>query len=155
MSREETLLEALQAKAGDRRRISIDDVWSSFRRVVRGTTGQSDARAELASLLTALNADGSVGFPKSRRGWDASVVPPLPKWIAFPQPIVEPSIQPDPRTIAWPPELLFAMDARFDRMLGDLLASKTFLSEGGRQRPMVPLRERSRRFVWVSNARNA
>jgi hypothetical protein len=44
------------------------------------------------------------------------------------------------------------MDARFDRMLGDLLASKTFLSEGGRQRPMVPLRERSLQ-IWGNEKR--
>lgn len=143
MSHTASLLEALRELAGDRRRTSIDDVWGVYRTVVRGTTGQADARAELAELLAQLGDQGEVDLPKGRNGWDESVAPPLPRWVTLRRPERERTERPDARSIAWPPELVFANDTRFDRVLDDLLAIKGFLAEGGRKRPMVPLRERS------------
>jgi hypothetical protein len=123
--------------------MELDDVWRVYRTVVRGTTGQADARAELADLLASLEVSGALRLPKGRAGWDASASPPLPKWIVLAALETLQSERPDPRSIAWPPELLFAANARPDRILDDLLAIKTFLANGGRQRPLVPLRERS------------
>jgi hypothetical protein len=49
----------------------------------------------------------------------------------------------DPESYAWAPELRFACTLRDARQLDVLLRVQRFLSEGGRQRPLVPMKERS------------
>ena len=139
---------ALQERAGPRRRVTIEDIWTLYRAQIRGSTGDTEARAELARLLTSLAEQNLAELPKGRAGWDASVEPPLPAWIALRRPsrasesdAAEPPT--DPQAIAWPPELLFAAQPRFRHMLDNLVAVKAFLADGGRTRPEVPLRERS------------
>lgn len=136
-------VDALREAASGRLRVSIADVWTVYRAQVRGTTGDSEARAELARLLAALAEEGVAELPKGRSSWDGSVEPPLPTWIALRRPGHADEPRADPGAVAWPPELMFAADPRFRHMMGELLAIKAFLADGGRTRVDVPMRERS------------
>lgn len=49
----------------------------------------------------------------------------------------------DLTSIAWEPELRFVTEARLGVAAGDLLKINAFLAEGGRGRPIVPIKERS------------
>lgn len=46
-------------------------------------------------------------------------------------------------SVAWEPELRFVTEARLGVAAGDLLKLNAFLAEGGRERPIVPIKERS------------
>lgn len=141
MSPEYRLLGAIRERVGERRHISINEVWAAYREVIRGSTGQLDARVELAALLALLAEAQELSLPKTR--WEAHVEPPLPLFIRLrEQPKQRPSF-PDPKTILWPPELEFAVELGPCRQIEELLAIKRFLSEDGRARRSVPVRERS------------
>lgn len=143
MSDPHRLLQALRAQASGRRKLVGADVWAAFRSAIRGTTGDADARPRLAELLDALAAEGSVALPRTRSGWDGTAQPPLPRWLRIVPANAAPTDRPDHRTIPWPPELAFV--SRLDRvpLLDDLLAIQRFLGRGGRERSLVPHRERS------------
>lgn len=138
------LLEAIRRHAQGRKRLGIDAVWKAFRKVIRGFTGDGEARSKLAAILTELQEEDCVRLPKSARLWDASVVPPIPRWIyvvSHDEPRTEEPV--DPAQIPWPPELAFAAKLSKNAPIAELLAIKLFLAEGGRARESVPLRERS------------
>jgi hypothetical protein len=135
------LLAAILERVGKRRHISINDVWAAYREVIRGSTGQIDARIELAALLEELAETEHLSLPTTR--WDADVNPPIPLFIRLPALTKPQSNVPDPKSILWPPELEFAVELPPSRQVEELLAIKRFLSNGGRERRSVPIRERS------------
>ncbi len=63
--------------------------------------------------------------------------------ILFGDPLEPDDSGPDPAGIAWEPELLFVLETRVGIATGDLLAMNRFLTDGGRARPVVPIKERS------------
>jgi hypothetical protein len=143
VSATEALLIALRERAGKRRRLALDDVWHVFRTVL--VIEYSDrGREALAGHLTALRDLGHLQLPQQRSLWDLTPAPPLPRWVQLAAPTPE-GAPTDHRSIAWPPELARLVDE--PRIAGDVLADllkiQRFLADGGRQRELVPLRERS------------
>lgn len=143
MNDEERLLEALRQKAGKRERLPIDVVWVAFREAIRGYTGAAEARPRLGELLEGLARRQSVVLPKGNKLWDRTADPALPDWVRVPRAGPPKAERLDHRAIPWPPELAFVASLPQVGVLDDLLAIKRFLAEGGRQRRMVPARERS------------
>lgn len=143
MKNADRLLTELGDRSGRRARIPIDVVWEAFRAVVRGYTGNIEARPRLAMILECLRENGALDVPKSRRLWDASADPPLPTWVQLVVSRRSPASEPDHRVIAWPPELAFVAKLSRAPLLDELLAIRRFLADGGRERIWVPARERS------------
>jgi len=141
----EGFIAALRERANRRKRVSIEIVWDAFRASVRGFTGDAEARPHLAALLAELEKDGALSLPNTKRRWDRSVAPALPHWVelAIPTDAGDPSRTNDHRSIAWPAEMVFVSDLRTVSNLDELLSIRSFLAEGGAERPAVPIRERS------------
>jgi hypothetical protein len=87
---------------------------------------------------------GYVSLPRSERLYDHAGAVKLPAWIDVSRavPAVEP-LPVDPASFPWAPELRFACNIREGHQLDILLRIQSFLSNGGRTRPMVPAKERS------------
>ena len=143
MSDARQLLDALRLRARHRQRLPIDTVWSAFRASIRGYTGATEARPHLGGLLQQLAARGEVTLPRGKKLWDGSADPPLPSWVAVPRDAVPSAERVDHRSIPWPPELAFVASKPQVPLLEELLAIKRFLADGGRQRRLVPAKERS------------
>jgi len=143
LSDADRLLGELEARSQGSARIQLATIWQVFRKVVRGYTGDVAARARLAELLDVLAARGAVRLPRSNGLWDRSADPPLPAWAQLVAATSRAGAAVDPRAVAWPPELAFAARAKRVPLLPELLAIQSFLAGGGRERPPVPLRERS------------
>jgi hypothetical protein len=133
----------LAVRAGSRRKLTLEAVWTAFLASVPGYLGAPDARSRLAELLQTLEAEGFLVRPRGRVHWDATGAPALPRWIRLSVSAPVSSAEGDHRMIAWAPELAFASDLARTAVHRDLLAIQQFLASGGRQRPFVPLRERS------------
>lgn len=138
-----TFLDALLAEAGNRRRIERIAVWRAFRAAHPVEALAGDARERLAARLVALARDGAVELPAERgAGWDRSARPPLPEWVRLPKAAEGPAAF-DPLAVHWAPELGFVPALpRIDHP-DDLLAIQAFFASGGRERPVIPMRERS------------
>jgi hypothetical protein len=101
-----------------------------------------ERRARLREVLDELVDAGLVELP-SERSYDRSAKPALPRFVRIDRPV------PTPRRVsgagvAWRPELAWAAELSLDeRTLSDLRAVNAFLRDGGGERPVVPLRERS------------
>ncbi len=135
------LLQRLREVAGRRRRVRLDQVWAAFRDVEPVLAASTRQREHLRVALGRLAEGDEIQLPKSRGLWERSATPELPAWIQLPRsPEAE---RPDIDGVAWAPELEFARDVRRGDQLEALLAVQRFLATGGRERPLVPARERS------------
>jgi hypothetical protein len=103
-----------------------------------------EARTKLAGWLSLLVETNDIVLPKGRRLYDRSGSGDLPAWVELVRPneLTE-SLPVDPETYAWAPELRFACSIGDARQLHVLLTVQQFLADGGRQRPLVPVKERS------------
>ena len=143
MIHSQVFLVALKERAGKRLRVAREAIWEVF----RGTLPVEFAdhgRVALAKHLVALEGVGALRQPKQKALWDRSAEPPLPEWIELSRgESAEERV--DYRMVAWPPELRRLVDERrlSPAATRDFLAIKRFLAEGGRERTMVPTRERS------------
>lgn len=101
-----------------------------------------ERRARLQEVLDELVDAGVVELP-GERSYDYSAKPALPRFVRVERPA------PPPRRVsgagfAWRPELAWAAELSLDEQtLADLRAINTFFRDGGADRPVVPLRERS------------
>lgn len=101
-----------------------------------------ERRARLQEVLVELADAGLVELP-SERSYDRSARPALPRFVRLDRPV------PAPRRlsgagVAWRPELAWASELSVDaQTLSDLRAINAFFRDGGAERPVVPLRERS------------
>lgn len=136
------LQDALLDQARGRRRLPVAEVWRAWQQALPVEAASTDARARLWAHLAVLASSGAIELPAPRgKAWDRTAEPPLPAWIGLPRP-KRPSPSFDPRSTPWAPELAFLATAPVEP-LDAAYAVQRFLAEGGRSRPLVPLRERS------------
>ena len=103
-----------------------------------------DVRTKLAGWLDQLAENDDIVLPKGQRLYDRSNTGELPAWIQIRHTSVEDAELPiDPESFPWAQELRFACAIRDARQLDILLRVQRFLSNGGRERPVVPAKERS------------
>jgi hypothetical protein len=101
-----------------------------------------ERRGRLQEVLDELVDAGVVELP-SPRSYDRSAKPALPRFVRVERP------PPGLRRISgagvpWRPELSWAAELSMDEhTLSDLRAINSFFRDGGSERPLVPLRERS------------
>ncbi|TVR00899.1 MAG: hypothetical protein EA398_10965 [Deltaproteobacteria bacterium] len=136
-------LDALHARAERRRRLPLDAVWRAFRDTDPHAAAASEQRAHLRSALDNLVKEGHLRTPRTARCWDDSAVPALPAWVEIlDHTDARPKPAPGP-PVAWAPELAFAPAIGRPDQIEVLMRVQRFLAEGGRNRPVVPSRERS------------
>ncbi len=128
--------------AEGRARLELDVVRKAFQQVHPELATAPSARGKLRQLLDTLQLDQRLELPKGRHLWDTSVLPPLPNWVQLPRESVS-AEKPDLRAIPWCPELRFLATTRVFVPLADLLKLQEFFARGGRERPLVPIKERS------------
>ena len=134
------LLREVEALRNGRARVELAVVWQAFATAVPSRRTEPDARRRLRELLDALAATGALRLPSRR--WDRSAQPPLPLWVQ----VLDwrpGALRRDHRTVAWAPELGFVAGLPRVDDLDELLSVQEFLGKGGRERPVVPVRERS------------
>ena len=117
-------------------------LWRGFQHVHPELASTPSARGKLRELVDLLELDGRLETPKGKGSWDSSSLPALPRWIKLPRPFMLEE-KADLRSIPWAPELRFLATARVGVSLADLHKLQEFFATGGRQRPSVPIKERS------------
>lgn len=132
------LLDLADGKA----RLELDAVRKAFQQVHPEIATAPSARGKLRQLLDTLQLDERLELPKGKKLWDASALPSLPSWVQLPRESVS-AAKPDLRAIPWCPELRFLATTRVFVPLADLLKLQEFFARGGRERPLVPIKERS------------
>jgi len=137
------LADALRRRAAGRARVDLATVWAAFGEVAPAYLGAAEARPHLGELLALLEEEAVLRLPRGKRHYDGSAAPRLPLWVRLPPPGAASVTRLDHRTVAWPPELAFLVALPQLVNLDAALAIKAFLAAGGRERTMVPARERS------------
>lgn len=123
-------------------RLELDAVRKAFQQVYPELATTPSARGKLRDLLDVLQLDERIAVPKGKKLWDTSAIPPLPHWVQLPRESVSDE-KPDLRAIPWCPELRFLATTRVFVPLDDLMKLQQFFADGGRERPLVPIKERS------------
>jgi len=123
-------------------RLELDAVRQAFQHVHPELAATPSSRGKLRELLDILQLDERIELPKGRDLWDVSALPALPRWVKLPRETVS-AEKPDLRAIPWSPELRFLATTRVFVSLADLLKLQEFFARGGRERPLVPIKERS------------
>jgi hypothetical protein len=140
----ESFLAALKGASEGRAKLKLDVIQSEFLRAFPHLQGNADRRDRLRSLLDALAISGSIRLPANERhGWERAPAPALPKWILFVRGLSQNRQLFDHRSFPWVPELAFVAALRSLRDPHELQQIHTFLKNGGRHRPIVPVKERS------------
>lgn len=94
-------------RSGKRLRIPLADLWKSYHAVYGDHATGVDARAELATVLRTLEADGSCRLPSSGgKCWDRASQVALPHWITLFE--IGEERESDWRQYPWRPELAWA-----------------------------------------------
>lgn len=132
------LLDLADGKA----RLELEAVRKAFQQVHPELATAPSARGKLRQLLDILQLDERLELPKGKKLWDTSALPSLPCWVQLPRESVS-TEKPDLRAIPWCPELRFLATTRVFVPLADLLKLQVFFARGGRERPLVPIKERS------------
>lgn len=132
------LLDLADGKA----RMDLDAVRKAFQQVHPELATTPSARGKLRQLLDILQLDERLELPKGKILWDTSALPSLPRWVQLPRESLS-AEKPDLRAIPWAPELRFLAATRVFVPLADLLKLQAFFAGGGRERPLVPIKERS------------
>ena len=136
-------LNLLRGFAAGRKRVAAVDYRRIFAEMFPALAAP-DARAKLAGWLAILAESGDIAIPKNSRSYDRSDSGDLPVWVELTD--TDPCQKPlpvDPEAFPWAPELRFAHRLRDPRQLEVLLCVQHFLASGGRERPLVPVKERS------------
>jgi hypothetical protein len=133
-----SLLDHSDGKVG----LELDALRRAFQEVHPELAASPSARGKLRELLDRLQLDERIDLPKGREHWDVSALPALPRWVKLPRETVS-AEKPDLRAIPWAPELRFLAATRVFVPLADLLKLQDFFARGGRERPRVPIKERS------------
>jgi hypothetical protein len=123
-------------------RLELDAVRMAFQKVHPELETKPSARGKLRELLDVLQLNERIELPKGRNLWDTSALPALPRWVQLPRDSMS-AEKPDLRAIPWCPELRFLATTRVFVPLADLTKLQEFFARGGRDRPLVPIKERS------------
>lgn len=125
-----------------RRRVELGELTAMLVRAEPALEHAPERRQRLADVLAEL-ADARVVELPSDRSYDHSARPPLPRFVRVQRAAATPQRRTG-RDYAWRSELSWASALSFDaRTLGDLRTVNAFLRDGGGERPIVPMRERS------------
>jgi hypothetical protein len=139
----EDFLRRLLETAGGRKRVLAHDYRAAFAEMCPALP-PPEARTKIAGWLSLLAETGDIVLPRGKRLYDRSESGDLPAWVELDRPgeLSEP-LPVDPESFAWAPELRFAYTVHDARQLRVLLRVQQFLADGGRQRSMIPVKERS------------
>ena len=133
---------ASRLDAWPRRRVELGELMALLVAAEPALEHAPERRARLADILDEL-VDADVVELPSARSYDRSARPPLPRFVKLDRPAAPPRRH-SGATVAWRSELAWASELSFDEQtLADLRAVNAFLRDGGEQRLVVPLRERS------------
>ena len=132
------LIESAQGRS----RIDQEALWRALHAVHPEITVTTSARSKLRELIDALVHHGLAELPRGRDGWDNSSAPPLPQWLRLCSRPRQREKR-DLRKVPWAPELRFLAGARIDLDSDALLQLQGFFAKGGRNLPVVPIKERS------------
>jgi len=140
----ENFLAALKLAGAGRVKLKLETVQAEFLKTFPHFQGSVDRRQRLRESLDELAATGSVRLPADeRKGWEHVPAPALPKWILFERALAQPKERFDHRAFPWVGELGFVVGLRALRHPDEVRRIHEFLRNGGRQRPIVPVKERS------------
>jgi hypothetical protein len=140
----DSFLVALKNASGGRARLKLDAVQAEFLKTFPHFQGSADRRYRLRASLDELAAAGAVRLPADERdGWERAPVPALPKWILFERAPAEQEKRFNHRSFPWVAELAFVAGLRALHDPEEVRRIHEFLRNGGRQRPIVPVKERS------------
>ncbi|MFJ3977870.1 hypothetical protein [Streptomyces sp. NPDC090021] len=136
----DVLLERLRAHP--RKRIPLDDLANAAYSADPTLLTAPERRHHLAGALHALQDDGALRLPTTRKSWDHTANPPLPHWVERIAPSCPAGSRPPART--WVEQLSF-LEGRRPSPHGYRLFTRLndFLLAGGATRELIPLRDRS------------
>lgn len=125
-----------------RGRVELADLSSLLMRAEPWLEHAPERRERLADVISELANARLVELP-SERSYDRSARPALPRFVRVER-AAPTSRRSAGRDYAWRSELAWASELSFDEQtLADLRAVNAFLRDGGGDRPVVPMRERS------------
>ncbi len=133
---------ARQIESWPRRQVKLSELQALLLAAEPALEHAPERRERLHEVLDELVDAGLVQLP-SARSYDRTAKPALPRFVRVDRPM------PAPRRlsgagIAWRPELSWATELSVDEQtLSDLRAVNAFFRDGGSERLVVPLRERS------------
>lgn len=143
-SQSEDFWVALDRSSEGRVTLALDTVQSVFLNTFPHWQGSIDRRERLFSLIDELAKAARLRLPQNPRlGWERVPSPALPRWIKLVRESVKPEPPFDHRRFPWVSELAFISALRRLRDAKDALRIHEFLKDGGRNRPIVPVKERS------------
>ncbi|GAA0739577.1 hypothetical protein Drose_17040 [Dactylosporangium roseum] len=132
---------AAELDAWDRRTITLAELWPLFARADPASSTRPTRRLDLAATIAAL-AEAGVVIPS--KSLDRSAAPPLPIRLTLPAPTATASAAELARAVPWRPELAWAATAKLTvGQIGVLQTINGWLRDRGRDRDVLPLRERS------------
>jgi hypothetical protein len=125
-----------------RRRVELTELQTLLLAAEPALAHAPERRSRLAEVIDELVDAGVVQLP-SERSYDRSARPALPRFVCVEGPARQPR-RISGAGVAWRPELAWAAEVSFDEQtLSDMRAINAFLRDGGAERPIAPLRERS------------
>lgn len=140
----DNFLAALKNASGSRVKLKIDVVQSVFLKAHPHLQGSASRREQLRDFLDELAVAGSLRLPADeRKNWERIPTPALPRWILLVRDLAQPKEKFSHQSFPWMPELAFVAGLRTLRHPDEVLRIHEFLKNGGRQRPLVPVKERS------------
>ncbi len=134
--------ELLVQSAQGRSRVDQELLWRALHAVHPEISVTTSARTKLNDLIQQLVQQSLIELPRGRDCWDRSSAPQIPTWVRLCSPSRQRKTR-DLRNIPWATELRFLASARTDLDMNDLLHFQNFFAQGGRDLPVVPIKERS------------
>src|SRR5262249_17599325 len=138
-------LASLRAEAAYAPRLELDGIQRAFSAAFPHLDGSPGRRTKLVQMLESLAAARHVHLPVDRkRGWQNRPAPALPLRLRLPRPSVQTIEQRfDHKRFPWAQEIAFIADLPVLHTVEDAMGLHEFFKSDGRNRPVVPTKERS------------